>query len=321
MKRLLRWIAHPVTLIVVVNIAWTVALVFWILFFIRRYRQVEDLALETGLRPQDLVSWAPLVFGIVLLVLIFAGTVALILMLARQAIVNKQMRNFLSFVSHELRTPLTSISLFLETMRDQELPPSKRNEFVENMLSDTDRLSRQIAGILDASRLEGRKMPLRKQLLDLERFVREYAAQKGARVASGGHELVLENTALCTVVGDREALASVLDNLVRNAERYSDEGTKITLSLTDSGKWAVVEVADQGIGIEPKERKKIFKLFYRTASGQRASGRGSGLGLYIVKGIVGLHRGKVVLRSDGPGKGARFAIWLPKVGDKQRSAS
>ena len=128
MMRFFRWMLHPVTMIVEVNIAWTVALVFWILFFIRRYRQVEDLALETGLRPQEVVSWAPLVIGILILVFIFAGTIALILSLARQAIVNKQMRNFLSFVSHELRTPLTSISLFLETMRDQEVDPVKQKE-------------------------------------------------------------------------------------------------------------------------------------------------------------------------------------------------
>jgi signal transduction histidine kinase len=319
MKRFLGWMFHPVTMIVVVNIAWTVALVFWILYFLRRYRQVEDLALETGLRAQDLVSWAPLVVGILLLFLIFAGTIALILALARQAIVNKQMRNFLSFVSHELRTPLTSISLFLETMRDQDLDPDTRNEFIENMLQDTERLTRQIAGILDASRLERQKMPLRKELLDLERFVREYAAQKGPAVASSGRELVLGDVAICTVLGDRELLRSALDNLVRNSERYSDEGTTITLSLTESGKSAVIEVQDQGIGIEPKERKKIFNLFYRTASGRRASGSGSGLGLYIVKGIVGLHRGNVILQSEGPGKGARFSIRLPQVGQGQRS--
>ena len=318
MKRIFKWLLHPVPMIVVMNAAWTVALVFWILFFIRRYHQVEALALETGLRPQDLVSWAPLVIGILLLVFIFAGTVAITLALAKQAIVNRQMRNFLSFVSHELRTPLTSISLLLETIRDQKLSVTQEKEFVDNMLQDTQRLSHQISGILEASRLERRQMPLRKQLLDLEPFLREYVVQREPTVASAGHELVVDETSSCYVVGDREALRSALDNLVRNAERYSGEGTRITLSLTEKGKWAVLEVKDQGMGVERKERRKIFKLFYRAPSGQGASSRGSGLGLYIVKGIVVLHRGKVVVQSDGADKGASFSIWLPRFKDTER---
>jgi len=317
MIRILKGLLHPITMIVGVNIAWTVTLVFWILYFLRRYRQVENLALETGIRAQDLISWAPLVVGIVLLALIFAGTVVLVLALAKQAIVNRQMRNFLSFVSHELRSPITSISLFLETMRDNKLEPAQEKEFIGNMLEDTERLSRQIAGIIDASRLERRKMPLNKELLDLERLMREYIRQRGTIVASSGHDLVLGTLESCIVLGDWEAIRSTLDNLVRNAEWYSAAGTAITLSLTKAGKWALMEVKDQGIGVAPKERKKIFRPFYRAASGQGASGRGSGLGLYIVKGIVGLHGGKVILQSDGPGKGASFAIRLPRVGGEQ----
>ena len=314
MRRFLGWLVHPITMIVAVQIAWTLALVFWILFFLRRYRQIVELARSTGLRTQDLISWAPLVVGILLLVLIFAGTLALILSLARQAIVNRQMRNFLSFVSHELRTPLTSIRLSLETMRDNELDAGQEAEFIEDMIQDTDRLSRQIGGVLDASRLQRRRMPLRRELLDLDHFVQEYAAQRGPSVTSGGHALVVEKAKPVSVMADPDGLRAALDNLVRNAERYSPKGTRISVSVNEDGPWAEIRVRDRGIGIDPRERRKIFKLFFRGASAQSRSGRGSGLGLYIVKGIVGLLGGKVEVQSEGPGKGSTFTIRLRRAG-------
>ena len=303
-------------MVVVINIAWTTALVFWILFFIRRYNQVAELANQTGMKVQDFVSWAPLVLGILLLIFIFGGTVLLTIRLLRQYMVNRQMRNFLSFVSHELRTPLTSLHLMLETMRDNKLSPDDENEFIENMLSDTERLSQQISGILDASRLEHKRMFVRKDLIELDKFIKDYTRKKIPIVLSAGHTLILEKAEYCTILGNRDALLSILDNLIRNAEHYSDKGTSIILSLRSTEKWAQIKVTDQGIGIEPKERKKIFMLFYRAESGQKKTSRGSGLGLYIVRGIVRLLGGNVEVVSSGLGKGASFIINLPRVKDK-----
>jgi len=83
------------------------------------------------------------------------------------------------------------------------------------------------------------------------------------------------------------------------------------VSVRHKGKWAIIDVADDGIGIDAKEIKSVFRLFYRTDAGRRASGQGSGLGLYIVKGIAALHGGKVTVESDGAGTGSRFSFWLP----------
>lgn len=311
MRRLARWAVHPVTMIALVQLAWTLSLIFWIRYFVGRYRQMVDLAGRTGLRPQDLVSWAPLIVGIVLLGVIFGGTLALTLYIARQALANEQMRNFLSFVSHELRTPLTSIRLLLETMRDHEIPVERQQEFVSNMLQDTDRLSLHIGSILDAFRIDRRGMPIHKEYLSLDRFVRDYARERGPSIESGGHELVLERMEALAAVGDRAALRTALDNLVRNAERYSEAGTRIALALYRERDHGVIEVRDEGIGIERAELKKIFGLFYRGLSGHRVTRHGSGLGLYIVRGIVTLHGGRVSAHSDGPGRGSRFAIRIP----------
>jgi len=313
-----RFLIHPISLIVVVQSAWTLTLVLWIYFFVRRYRQLSMLASSTGVRVQDLVSWASLVVGIGLLALIFSGTLAIIIWLMRQFLINRQMRNFLSFVSHELRTPITSIRLTLETLRDRSLKEEQRDEFIDNMLQDTDRLSQQIAIILDASRLERRRLPMRPEAVDLDRLVAQYREKRIAAPNGGGHVLELGETQPSVVWADRELLQTVLDNLIDNAERYSPPGTTITLSVQISGKWVLLQVRDRGIGVDPKERRKIFKLFYRGATAPGVARRGSGLGLFLVKGIVTLHRGKVDVLSEGPGRGSTFRVWLPRFAPKRR---
>ncbi|NLH48734.1 MAG: HAMP domain-containing histidine kinase [Myxococcales bacterium] len=316
--RVWRFLIHPISLIVVVQSAWTLTLVLWIYFFVRRYRQLSMLASSTGVRVQDLVSWASLVVGIGLLALIFSGTLAIIIWLMRQFLINRQMRNFLSFVSHELRTPITSIRLTLETLRDRSLKEEQRDEFIDNMLQDTDRLSQQIAIILDASRLERRRLPMRPEAVDLDRLVAQYREKRIAAPNGGGHVLELGETQPSVVWADRELLQTVLDNLIDNAERYSPPGTTITLSVQISGKWVLLQVRDRGIGVDPKERRKIFKLFYRGATAPGVARRGSGLGLFLVKGIVTLHRGKVDVLSEGPGRGSTFRVWLPRFAPKRR---
>ncbi len=313
MRRPLVWVTHPVTMIVAVHLAWTAGLVYWILFFLERYRQVRELAAQTGAGTQDLLTWAPLVVGIVLMGLIFAGTVALTLMLAKQAIINRQMRDFLSYVSHELRTPLTSISLTLETLRDHQLSPEQQRAFIDAMLEDTGRLSRQIGGILQASRLQRGRQPLRRELVQLDRFLKSFVAGRRGATRKETHRIEIVKLDYCSVLGDKEALRTVLENLVQNAERYSPAGSVIRLGVADCGSWAILSVEDEGIGINKKELKKVFNLFYRAEEGRAMSRRGSGLGLYIVKGIVTLHHGRVRVYSEGPGKGSRFEVLLPQV--------
>ncbi len=313
-NRIIRAIFHPVPLIIGLNITWTCTLLFWIFFFLGRYQQVIELAEDKGLSTQDLVSWAPLVLGILLLAAIFGGYIILTFLLAKHAIVNKQMKNFLSVVSHELRTPLTAVQLYLETMRDRDLEREQRKVFVNNMLVDVQRLSQQVSSIFDATRLEHGRMPLRKEKLELAGFVEKFVEQKLQTQPSttDGHQLIVEAKE-CEVFADPNALDAVLNNLVRNAERYSPSGTEIGLRVTPTGKWAVLQVTDQGIGLEKKEQTRIFKLFYRAAAGSKASSKGSGLGLYIVKGLVQLHGGRVTAQSEGSGKGTTFSVRLPRI--------
>lgn len=320
-KTIWSWVFHPITMIAGVNITWTVALLFWIFFFLKRYRQVTELAEQSVKTTVDFESWIPFVLGILLLVALFFGTIVLTLQLTRQAYDNKRIRRFLSAVSHELRTPITSIQLFLETMRDHELTPQEEKVFVEKMIQDVQRLSYQVSGILDATRLEHGRMPLRTEPIDLVAFVREFMHERQHPVGTAKHHHEISSSVggTCLVEADRTALQTALENLVRNSELYSPIGSTIAVSVRRQGRWAIIDVVDEGIGIEPGELKSVFRIFFRTAAGKRSSSKGSGLGLYIVKGIAALHRGKVTVRSEGAGRGACFSFWLPCCDDANGS--
>jgi signal transduction histidine kinase len=109
---------------------------------------------------------------------------------------------------------------------------------------------------------------------------------------------------------DREAISSVLINLLSNAMKFSTDRKEVSVKLFESAKSVVLQVKDKGIGIAPKEIKKIFKRFYRSQNKDLINARGSGLGLTLVKHITKAHGGKIEVESK-PGKGSTFSIVLP----------
>jgi two-component system sensor histidine kinase SenX3 len=158
---------------------------------------------------------------------------------------------------------------------------------------------------------------MRREVVELDELARRYVEKRMNAPVPPAHELRLGDLAPAAAPGDPDLLLTALDNLVNNAERYSPAGAPITVSVVNKGKWAVLKVRDQGAGVTRRERRKIFALFYRGAAAAKSPRRGSGLGLYMVKGIAAMHRGKADVLSDGPGAGSTFRIWLPRVGRKE----
>jgi signal transduction histidine kinase len=152
---------------------------------------------------------------------------------------------------------------------------------------------------------------MRSELLSLDQLVSRFIELRRLKVESGGRRITLQEKAQAQVVGDREQLETVLENLLINAERYSPPGTEITVSVEASERWALVKVKDEGRGIAPSERRKVFRLFYRGEPDGTPVKRGSGLGLFIVKGIVEQHHGRVSVESAKPGAGSCFIVKLP----------
>jgi signal transduction histidine kinase len=210
-----------------------------------------------------------------------------------------------------LKSPLASIQLHLETIRLRRPAEDKLNAFVGTMLADTDRLHYLINNLLMAARLEKRRKTAERRLTDLTVLLKEYVERERDNLPQGGN-ITLEAETAVKVLVDPEEMGMVLRNLFENAVLYSPGSPDILARLFIDGGSVRLTIQDKGRGLDRKELKKVFDMFYRVhPAGENA--RGTGLGLYIVDTVVRGSGGSVSVESDGLGRGCTFSISLPVV--------
>jgi two-component system, OmpR family, sensor histidine kinase KdpD len=223
----------------------------------------------------------------------------------------EQLRSaLLSAVSHDLRTPLAAIAGSASTLRQSGRTMSEevREDLLDSIVAETDRLNRLIANLLDMTRLEAGSVSLQRDWHPLDDLIAP-VAQRLTRVLEN-HQLIVDLPPDPLLVYLDELLFhQVLTNLLENAARYSPRGTQIKLSAghRDGSVW--LELVDTGPGFPPQDVERIFEKFYRGA--QEHARSGTGLGLAICRGIVELHGG-TIRASNRPGGGATFRIELPQ---------
>ncbi len=224
---------------------------------------------------------------------------------------------FLSIVSHEFRTALTGIQGFSELIRDGGLEQDELRAYGGYIFNDADRINRLIGDMLDLDRMESGRMSMRSGDVDINEVLTEAMARAGTSVATVEFKSDLDPR-LPIVVGDRDRLIQVVSNLVSNAIKYSPDGGMVTLSTRADGGYALVSVADTGLGIPPDEIGHVFERFRRVRSGAAQSIPGTGLGLTIVKQIVEMHGGKIWVES-AVGHGSAFHFTVPLVAENVTS--
>ena len=221
-------------------------------------------------------------------------------------------REFVANASHELKTPITAIRGLVETLIDDgELPSSTRERFLRKIRDQTIRLSSIVTDLLTLSRLESGDSETKQVPCDLrdvvlasvESFV-STAEEQGIAVETEVPETSME------VRADEAAIGQVVSNLLDNALKYTPRGGRVVARLSREGDEGVIEVEDTGIGIEPKDKDRIFERFYRVDKARSKEIGGTGLGLSIVKHIALAHRGRVSVDSI-PGTGSTFRVFLP----------
>ncbi len=258
------------------------------------------------------------VFGGLIVALVtttVAGTAATLAVLSREAKVARLQTDFVNKVSHDLRTPLTSIRMFVETLQLGRLQdPAKQNEALGIISEETTRLSALINRLLDWARMESGRRSYQLQRESIEAIVDDAVAAFGPQRLDERVKLTRSVAPdLPPVMADRPALADALLDLLNNAYKYTGgEEKRIEIRASRAGPSVLLEVADNGPGIPPREQKRIFDKFYRGTEPLLRTIEGTGLGLAMVKHIVSGHGGKVTVASD-VGKGATFTIALPAV--------
>ncbi|MCU1591271.1 MAG: sensor signal transduction histidine kinase [Frankiales bacterium] len=214
--------------------------------------------------------------------------------------------DLVSTVAHELRSPLTSVKGFTATLlaKWDRFNDDQKKLMLETVNADADRVTRLLTELLDVSRIDAGRLEMRKQVVDLPAVVRKIVA---GRVASGDPEsrFVVDVTGeLPEMWLDPDKIEQVVGNLVENALRHGEGTVTVAVRSFESG--AEVTVADEGEGIPEETASRVFTRFWR--GGNRRGG--TGLGLYIVKGLIEAHGGSVEV-GRSPSGGAQFRFVLP----------
>jgi signal transduction histidine kinase len=226
--------------------------------------------------------------------------------------------DFVATVSHELRTPLTAIIGAAKTIarKGPGMNSEQHAMFLDMIHRQAARLFRLVDDVLTASRIESGENRLRRERLDLRNLAEMAIADLEQAEIAAGHEIVLlTEPDRPEAWGDPDAIQQIFGNLIENALKYSGDSAKVTITVAATEKEALLEVRDDGRGIDEQHLMTIFERFRQAEPSSIRTAGGFGLGLFIVKNLVEAHRGTVDVESE-VGVGTAFRVHLP-----QRSSS
>jgi heavy metal sensor kinase len=222
------------------------------------------------------------------------------------------LRRFTADASHELRTPLTALRSVGEIALREGGDAESLRETIGSMLEEAQRLHDLADTLLNLARVESGRIPLRPEPLRLDEIAAEVCERLEVLAAEKRQHLELRTLPGLIVAADRVLLRQAVMNLLHNAIRHSPPQSTVRVTCRQEGPHAILEVADEGPGIGPEHREKIFDRFYRIDKARSRSEGGAGLGLALAKLSVERFGGHIELES-APGQGSRFAIRLPRL--------
>ncbi len=303
---------YHILIFIIAQLVWLSLLGIWIYWYVSNYIIYEKVGDQVS--PQllyDVQNALPFVLGLILLIGLSFITSVIFRDLNVQLRLRELYDNFISNVTHELKSPLSSIQLYLETLRQRNVPPEKQKEFLDLMLIDADRLQRLINSILEISAQEKKKTLKDYKVYAADDFLRKLIEESFQRFRVKQENYLIEGRADCNIAAVKESLKIVFDNLVDNAVKYSLDVPDVKVRLSCNSHKLFIDFSDKGIGIPQSERKKIFRKFYRINNKDIPNVKGTGLGLYHVRQIIKLHKGKIYLANEGISRGSDFRIELP----------
>ncbi len=252
------------------------------------------------------------VLGTVLFVavLVFGAAVIVVRSYARDLAVRRTQADFVAAVSHEFRSPLTSMSHLIEMLESGDVTEERGRRYYGVLARETRRLRRLVENLLDFRRMEVGRVEYRRDAIDARELVSQVADDFATELVSRDRLVVTVGETAAPLLGDREALARAVWNLLDNAAKYSPPSSPIRLDLFVQDQRAEITVTDEGPGIAPDEQAVIFRPFYRGAGAAASAVKGTGIGLATVAHIARAHGGDIRVDS-GPGRGSRFTLSLP----------
>ena len=293
-------------------------LVFWVLVVQRFTLEINELVSRLG------VQWSHFHWfvGSTGAVLIFLVSIALTYLLAitlSERRYRVKQDYFLSSLTHELKSPLAAIQLHGQTLEVGDLEPTEVRELSSVIVKESQRIGKLVDLLLESSRLAAGATGEELQPIDLQLFFHDYQEAARSRFDLRELDLQFNIASRATVMATNEALQRIMDNLIDNAIRFTENGGQILCTVRDRDEDAEIVVADTGIGIPKTELTKVFDRFHRLQREIDNRRKGTGLGLAIVRGLVEEMRGRIRAFSGDGEPGTRFEIHLPHA--ETRSAN
>jgi signal transduction histidine kinase len=255
-----------------------------------------------------------------LMLALFLGLYLLYKYITREAELVRLKADFVDNVSHTLKTPLTRMALLAENVQQGWVTEeTQKQEFFHTITREITLMNQLIGSMLDFSRIEAGKKKYDFRLSSLPEIVRSVVERHWDIIEKNRFETRIEiSDDVPPLELDREAIAAMTADLIRNALKYWDKEKYIGVRVYRENRRAVLEVEDRGIGIAEKELAHIFKKFHRAADADPAvkAREGSGLGLFLAHHTAAAHGGAIQVKSR-PGKGSAFRVTLPLKNEKQ----
>jgi len=242
--------------------------------------------------------------GIAFLLLIITGAVFVFRAINRQFTLSQQQQNFMMAITHELKTPIAVTKLNLETLLKRSLSDEQRQKLITTTIQEANRLNALCNNMLLTSQIELGGYNIVKEKIDLAKLVNECAHDFILRFPHRRIETHLSEEIYIT--GDLLLLTLAVNNLLDNAIKYSGKEGIVLLKMFTTGKGIQLQVIDEGPGIPPGDKEKIFEKYYR---GNMRQKKGTGLGLYLTRKIVQEHNGSIKMKNNFP-HGSIFEITI-----------
>ena len=230
--------------------------------------------------------------------------------IARLKEMDRMKTQFVNTLSHELRTPLTPIKVQLHLLKNAGGDVERQRKATDMLERNFQRLSGLVDELLEVARLQAGNLKLDKGPLELDHSIAD-TLENFTDVAKQQGVDVVPKLVPVLVDGDPKRLSQVMYNLLNNALKFTPRGGRILVEAGPENGRAIVRVTDTGIGLKPEDIQRLFEPFSQVHDTMQKTNAGTGLGLYICKGIIEGHGGRIWCESPGPGKGATFAFEMP----------
>lgn len=261
----------------------------------------------------------PILFAILLLGITILSFVLLYRSLLKQQRLAALKNEFISNITHELKTPIATVGVAIEALKNFNAMdnPQRTKEYLDISSNELQRLGLLVDKVLKLSMFEKKEVELKYETMNLKEVVDEVVSSLKLQLEKNRASVTVSSQGDVNIQGDRLHMLSVVFNLVDNSIKYSKEEPSIQIDLKEKGNDVVINITDNGIGMEPAYKDKVFDKFFRIPHGDTHNAKGYGLGLSYTAQVIQKHYGTIAVESQ-PGKGTTFTIILPKTPEESK---